>query len=86
MRYSTQIYFLAKKYGIKKAADMTMDAGFTALDLTIHGSYTAPDTWLLESPIYSGEYKSFAKELRERAESRGVIYNIKAVFLSPRRI
>lgn len=75
MRYSTQLYYLAKRYGFKKGADMLMDAGFNALDITIHRSYPAPDTDIMNTPIYSPEYKAFARELRDRAESRGVIYN-----------
>ena len=75
MKFSTQLSFLAKKYGILKGADMLVDAGFSAIDLTIHRSYVAPDTALLESPIYSSDYKAFAKELRDRVESRGVVFN-----------
>ena len=75
MRYSTQLSFLARKYGHIKGADMLMDAGFTAIDITIHGRYDSPDTVILKTPIYSDEYESFARELRERAEARGAVYN-----------
>ena len=75
MRYSTQLSYFARKYGFVKGADILMDAGFTGIDITIHRKYDAPDTPLMSTEIYSDNYKALAKELRERAEARGVIYN-----------
>ena len=67
MRYSTQTLALSKKYGIKYAISSILDAGFTAIDLTM--SYG-------EEKIALGEdYISLAGELRSMAEDRGAVFN-----------
>lgn len=71
MRISSMFCLPIEEYGFVQSADMLMDAGFTALDMTID----AKKVCVRESEIFTGDYKSLAQSLRDRAESRGVVYN-----------
>ena len=71
MRISSSLCLLDRGYSILQSADMLMDAGFTALDLTLDAKLSH----VRESAVFTDEYKLLARELRDRAEARGVIYN-----------
>ena len=71
MRISSMFCLPIEEYGFIRSADMLMDAGFTALDMTID----AKKSYVRESDIFGSGYKALANELRNRAESRGVVYN-----------
>ena len=56
---------LMKIFGIEKAVDMLIDAGFDALDLSF------PDEGYKEMPME----KDFYSELRKKAEDRGAYFS-----------
>ncbi len=67
MLYSCQTSFLAAKLGsLAAAADALMDAGYPAIDISLFGrnDYLFEESW-----------QDTAKELFERANARGVVYN-----------
>ena len=66
MRYSTSMRYLLKKYSVTDAVRMYMDAGYTALDVSM------VDTSL---PFFSDGYRKLASEMLEIANSGGVIFN-----------
>lgn len=67
MRYSTQTLALSKKIGIKGAVKAILDAGFSALDMTM--SY-GEERWALGE-----DYASLANDLRKMAADRGAVFN-----------
>lgn len=71
MRISSSLCLLDRGYSILQSTDMLMDAGFSALDFTLDAKLSH----VRESDIFTGDYKRLARELRDRAEARGVIYN-----------
>ena len=66
MLFSSQTSTLAARYGIFKAVDLLMDGGYTALDLSCFGA---------NAFIMDDQWEQTATALRERADSRGVIFN-----------
>ena len=67
MLYSCQTSFLAARLGsVSAAADALMDAGYPAIDISLFGQN---DYLFIES------WQDMAKELRQRAEARGAVYN-----------
>ncbi len=67
MIFSTQNEVLVNRFGEIKACDMLMDAGYKAIDFTFYDEKTA---FAMKS-----DYKAIARELRARADARGVIFN-----------
>lgn len=68
MLYSTTTFPLDERIGLKDAVEMIADAGFPAIDLSIH---SGREIEFLKSDGYLDE----AAELRELAKSRGVVFN-----------
>ena len=66
MLYSTQTLTASSRFGIKRAVEIIMDAGFPAVDLTMH----SPCTYFMDD-----DYKQTATELRAMADERGVVFN-----------
>ena len=66
MLYSTQTLTASSRFGIKRAVEIIMDAGFPAVDLTMH----SPCTYFMDD-----DYKQTAVELRAMADARGVVFN-----------
>ena len=66
MLYSTQTLTASSRFGIKRAVEIIMDAGFPAVDLTMH----SPCTYFMDD-----DYKQTATELRAMADARGVVFN-----------
>jgi sugar phosphate isomerase/epimerase len=54
------------RFGIKRSVEIIMDAGFPAIDITMH----SPATFFLED-----DYRQTARELREMTDARGVVFN-----------
>ena len=69
MLYSTQTDITAKKFGIIEAVKMIADAGFPAMDLTLHNSMKDI------SFILGDDYKSVASDVLLAAKSRGAVFN-----------
>lgn len=63
MIVSTQTGFLGRKYGLVRAVEMLIEAGYDAIDLSITETDSAP---------YTDDYREIAERLREMAESGGV--------------
>ena len=67
MLYSCQTSFLAARLGsVSAAADALMDAGHPAIDISLFGQ---------NDYLFSESWQDMAKELRQRAEARGAVYN-----------
>lgn len=67
MLYSCQTSFLAARLGsVSAAADALMDAGYPAIDISLFGQ---------NDYLFSESWQDMAKELRQRAEARGAVYN-----------
>ena len=66
MLYSTQTLTASSRFGIKRTVQILMDAGFPAMDLTMH----SPCTYFMDD-----DYKQTATELRAMADARGVVFN-----------
>ena len=66
MLHSTQTLIAEKHFGIKRTVEMLLDAGFPAIDLTMH----SPANFFLED-----NYKETAAQLRAMAEARGAMFN-----------
>ncbi len=66
MLHSTQTLIPEKRFGIKRTVEIIMDAGFPAIDITMH----TPATFFL-----GDDYREIARELRGMTEARGVIFN-----------
>ncbi len=65
MIFSTQTDVASVRFGIEKGCDVIMDAGFKAIDISLYDGKTA----------YRDDYKELTKELKSRADARGVIFN-----------
>lgn len=63
MLYSTQTLHFARVFGIRRAVDMIIEAGFPAIDISLDLECEA---------ILDGDYVTLAKELRKRADDAGV--------------
>ena len=66
MLFSTQMGYLTRKYGIEKAAEMLMDAGYPALDISMFDTKALP---------FTDDYKEVAKNLLSITNPKGVIFN-----------
>ena len=66
MLHSTQTLISEMRFGIKRSVEIIMDAGFPAIDITMH----SPATFFLED-----DYRQTARELREMTDARGVVFN-----------
>ena len=66
MLFSTQTEFLASKFGLEKAVDMLIEAGYPALDVSIFDRTKVP---------FTDDYVEVAKRLRRKADDRGVIFH-----------
>ncbi len=66
MLHSTQTLIPAKQFGIKRAVEIILDAGFPAIDITMH----APADFFL-----TDDYKQTAAELRAMTDARGAVFN-----------
>ena len=66
MLHSTQTLISEMRFGIKRSVEIIMDAGFPAIDITMH----SPATFFLED-----DYRQIARELREMTDARGVVFN-----------
>lgn len=71
MKVSCNLFLVNMGYSFEENVDMLMDAGFSAIDFTVDAKLD----YVSQSRIFNSEYKSFAKELCKRAESRGVAFN-----------
>ncbi len=67
MIFSTQNDVAVSRFGEIKGCDMLMDAGYKAIDFTF---YNADKAFVVKEG-----YKELAKELKARADARGVIFN-----------
>ena len=66
MLHSTQTLISEMRFGIKRSVEIIMDAGFPAIDITMH----SPATFFLED-----DYRQTARELRKMTDARGVVFN-----------
>lgn len=65
MKLSSKTGFLAKKYGIHKAVDLLIDAGFDAIDFSFQND---------NYELFPAE-KKFYIELKKYTEEKGVYFN-----------
>lgn len=70
MNLSTQTDALAKSFGLKKAIEILAKVGYEAVDISCTDRAT-----LDINPIFSNDYKSYAKELIEIAKDGGIYFN-----------
>ncbi len=63
MIISTQTDALAGKYGLERAVDMIIEAGFDAIDITMWDTKACP---------FTDDYREVAERIRARADSAGV--------------
>lgn len=66
MLYSTQIMHTSKRFGIEKAVDLVIEAGFPAIDMTMLD---------VNSEAYGEGNLELAKRLRKKADDAGVVFN-----------
>lgn len=66
MLYSCQTATLNARYGIFKAVDLLMDAGYPAIDISLFSR---------NEFLFAEDWKETALALRERAAGRGVVFN-----------
>lgn len=66
MLFSTSTHTLAQTFGLEKAVDIIMDAGFPAIDMTMFD---------LTNGAYDDGYRELAKKLLEKTKARGVVFN-----------
>ena len=66
MLYSTQTSTLASRYGIFKAVELLMDAGYPALDLSCFGN---------NAFITGEDWEENAERLKAMGDARGVVFN-----------
>ena len=71
MKASCNLYLVNMGYSFEENVDMLINAGFSAIDFTVDAKLD----YVRQSPIFTSEYKSFAKEIFKRAESQGVVFN-----------
>lgn len=66
MLFSSQSETLCRVFGIEKAVEIMMDAGYSAIDISMfsHNDYIFADNW-----------RETAAHLRAMADSRGVVFN-----------
>ena len=70
MLLSTNTFGVAKKFGNRKAIELIADAGFDAIDISLHFSM-ADDNM----PFNSENYMDEVQNLRETAEKKGIMFN-----------
>ena len=63
MLFSNQTEFLAKKYGLVRAVEMMIEAGYPAIDITM---------WDINSAPFTDDYRLIAAELKAMADISGV--------------
>ncbi len=63
MLFSNQTEILAEKYGLEKAVDIMIDAGYPAIDITMFDLNACP---------FTDDYREIAKRIRAKADSHGV--------------
>ena len=63
MLFSNQTQFLAEKYGLVRAVEMMIDAGYPAIDITM---------WDIKACPFTDDYREVAAELRDMADKAGV--------------
>lgn len=63
MIFSSQTEFLAPKYGVERAVEMLIEAGYPAIDISMFD---------INSDPFVGDYHTVARRLRERADASGV--------------
>ncbi len=63
MLYASQTNFLAKKYGMEKAVDILIEAGYPAIDISFFRGDDIP---------FVGDYRAAAKRIKEKADAKGV--------------
>ena len=63
MLFSSQTEFLAPKYGVERAVDMLIEAGYPAIDISMFDTSACP---------FTDDYQKIAHRLRAKADSVGV--------------
>ena len=63
MLFSNQTDFLSRKYGLVRAVEMMIEAGYPAIDISMFDTGACP---------FTDDYREVAKALREMADARGV--------------
>lgn len=63
MLFSTQTMFLANKYGLVRAVEMLIEAGYPAIDISMFDLKSCP---------FTDDYREVAKALRDMADKAGV--------------
>ncbi len=63
MLFASQTNFLAEKYGMEKAVDMLIEAGYPAIDISMFRFDDIP---------FVGDYLAAAKRMKEKADAHGV--------------
>ena len=69
MLLSTQTAVLEAKFGYEKALKILADAGYDAYDMSFFHPVSDND------PLYSDNFREYAKSLREHADKAGIICN-----------
>ena len=69
MLYSTNTHVVAKRFGIVKAVEMIVEAGFPAIDVSIMNS------WEDIAFVMDDNAPALARELSDIASSHGVVFN-----------
>lgn len=63
MIFSNQTEFLSEKYGLERAVDMLIEAGYPAIDITMWDAKACP---------FTDDYREVAMRLRAKADAAGV--------------
>ena len=63
MLYSNQMDFLTLRYGIETAVDMMIEAGYTAIDVSMFKTDCVP---------FTDDYREVAERLKSKADAAGV--------------
>ena len=63
MLYSNQTDFLSAKYGLETAVDMMIEAGYTAIDVSMFKTDCVP---------FTDDYREVAERLKSKADAAGV--------------
>ena len=65
MIFSNQTAFLSEKYGLERAVEMMIEAGYPAIDITM---------WDTKSCPFTDDYREVAARLRDMADEKGVSF------------
>ena len=63
MIFSSQTEFLAPRYGLERAVDMLIEAGYPAIDISMFDINACP---------FTDDYREIAERIKERAYAHGV--------------